>query len=63
MIVKGVNRKLEIRSDYWKTTVETTSDGFQMAEVLNEYFSSVFTATSTHFQFHLLHLRAINQNI
>ena len=40
------------------------SDGFQMAEVLNEYFSSVLTQKiSAHFQFHLLNLRAIHQNI
>ena len=42
------------------------SDGFQMAAVLNEYFSSVFTTVywiSAQFQFHLLNLRAINQNI
>ena len=41
------------------------SDGFQMAEVLNEYFSSVFLPQkiSAHFKFHLLNLRAMNQNI
>ena len=40
------------------------SDGFQMAEVLNEYFSSVLPQKiSAHFQFHLLNLRAVNQSI
>ena len=41
------------------------SEGFQMAEVLNEYFSSVYLPQkiSAHFQFHLLNLREINQNI
>ena len=34
------------------------SDGFQMAEVLNEYFSSVFTTEDIR-----LNLRAVNQNI
>ena len=40
------------------------SDGFQMAEVLNEYFSSVYLPqkTSAHFQFQLI-LRSINQII
>ena len=40
------------------------SDGFQMVEVLNVYFSSVFiTEDINYFQFYLLNLRAINQNI
>ena len=39
------------------------SDGFQIAEVLNEYFCSVFTTEDISSQFHLLNLRVINQNI
>ena len=41
------------------------SDGFQMAQVLKEYISAQFLPQkiSAHFQFHLLNLRAINQNI
>ena len=45
-----------------KKKVET--DGFQMAEVVNKYFSSVSPQQiSAHFQIQLLNLRAINQII
>ena len=43
MLVKRVNRKFEIRSDHWKTTGKHNFRWSQMAEVLNEYFNSVFT--------------------
>ena len=39
------------------------SDGFQMAEVLNEYFSSRFTTEDISSPVPFLNLRAINQNI
>ena len=37
-----MNRKFEIKSDH-SNSGNIISDGFQMADVLNEYFSSVFT--------------------
>ena len=40
------------------------SDGFQMADILNDISVQFLPQKiSAHFQFHLLNLRAINQNI
>ena len=63
-IVSG-NSKLTIGLVYRSpNSGNIISDGFQMVEVLNEYFSSVFTTEDiSSLPFHLLNFRAINQNI